>query len=190
MQKLLADVTKIIEQWPQPVYLAGGAVRDLVLDRPIHDLDFVVERNAIKLAFWVANKLAVPAYVLDQERDVGRVMIDAEISLDFARFRQNNREFGGTLEADLQARDFTINAMAQEVKSGDAPIIDPTGGLQDLESGVVRMVYARALEDDAARALRALRMGLQFGFELEAETYAAVKRTTGQIVANFGRTHS
>ena len=181
MQKVLADVRQLVKRWRQPVYLVGGAVRDLALNQPIHDLDFVVERDAIKLAYWIGDKLQVPAYVLDKERDVGRVMLDAENSLDFARFRQNNHEFGATLEDDLRARDFTMNALAQEVRQGDAPIIDPTGGLRDLEQGVVRMVYADALEDDPARALRALRMAGQFGFTIEAETEAAVRRMTGQL---------
>ena len=181
MQKLLAKITEIVAAWPQPVYLVGGAVRDLVLNRPIHDLDFVVEKDAIKLTFWVADQLRVPAYVLDRERDVGRVMLDADISLDFARFRENNRDFGDSLEADLCARDFTINALAQELKRGNTSLIDPTGGLQDLENGVVRMVYADALDDDPARALRALRMALQFGFEIEPTTYAAVQSLAGQL---------
>ncbi|MGB1250600.1 MAG: CCA tRNA nucleotidyltransferase [Candidatus Promineifilaceae bacterium] len=181
MQTLLAKVTQIVEKWPHPVYLVGGAVRDVVLNRPIHDLDFVTGHNAIRLAFWVADKLRVPAYVLDQERDVGRVMIDEETSLDFARFRTDNHTFGKTLEVDLRARDFTINALAQELKTGNTTIIDPTGGLQDLERGVVRMAYAEAIEEDPARALRALRMALQFGFEMEPATYAAVEKMAGQL---------
>ncbi len=168
------------------IYLVGGSVRDLVLGRPIHDYDFAVQTGAIKLAFQVGDALRLPAFVLDEARDIGRVMLaDGVTTLDFARFRRADGTFGETLEEDLWGRDFTMNAIALDVaqtNSAESPsYIDPTQGLCDIEHSVVRMTHARAIEQDPARALRALRMALGFGFEMAAETQAAVRGMAGGL---------
>ena len=170
---LLAALRPLLAQETQPVYLVGGAVRDGLLGRASHDLDFVVPQGAIKLAFQVANGLGVPAYVLDKERDAGRVILsDNETYLDFTRFR------GATLEEDLRDRDFTINAIAMPATAvTDASLIDPTNGRADLQSGVIRLAHENALRDDPVRALRALRLALDLDFELAAETETAVQQT-------------
>jgi poly(A) polymerase len=110
------------------VYLVGGAVRDAFLGRPIHDLDFALEKDAIKLARLVANSLKADFYPLDTERDTGRVIgtteAGARIMMDFAAFR------GPSLEVDLQGRDFTVNAIAYDLC--DDTLHDPYGGVVDL----------------------------------------------------------
>jgi poly(A) polymerase len=153
-----------------PVYLVGGAVRDALLGRISPDLDFVVPRDAVRLTFRVADALKAPAYVLDGERDTGRVvLIEQKIMLDFACFR------GPDLEADLRARDFTINSLAIPVMDQSrAAIIDPTGGLQDIEDGLVRLTHQGAIDDDPVRTLRAVRLAVALGFTITAETKSAV----------------
>jgi len=115
--ELLRRLGPILASRPAPVYLVGGAVRDALLGRAAYDLDFVVAHDAIRLAFAVADELRVAAYTLDRERDIGRVVLGQEIVLDFARFR------GPDLEADLRARDFTINALA--VNAAEVSILAP-----------------------------------------------------------------
>ncbi len=174
----------------QTVYLVGGSVRDLILHKPIHDFDFAVQQGAIKLAFRVGDALGLPAFVLDKERDIGRVMLeDGVTTLDFARFRAADGAFGQTLDEDLRGRDFTMNAIALDVEQAmrligqtdNLPYIDPTGGLRDIENKIVRMTHPAAIDQDPARALRALRMALGFGFEIEAQTQAAVKQLKGEM---------
>ena len=97
LSPLLERIRPFLLQQSQPVYLVGGAVRDALLGRASNDLDFVVPDRAIRFAFKMADYLGVPAYVLDRERDTGRVVLkDDKTTLDFARFR------GDTLEADLE----------------------------------------------------------------------------------------
>jgi len=167
---LLAALRPLLASENQPVYLVGGAVRDGLLGRASHDLDFVVPHDAIKLAFQVANGLGVPAYVLDKERDAGRVILaDNETYLDFTRFR------GASLEEDLRDRDFTINAIAIPATAvTEASLIDPTGGRSDLNAGVIRLAHENALRNDPVRALRALRLAINLDFKLEAQTEKAV----------------
>jgi poly(A) polymerase len=179
LSPLLDRIRPLLQQQSQPVYLVGGAVRDALLGRVSHDLDFVVPENAIKLAFKVADALGVPAYVLDRERDTGRVMLpDAQTSLDFARFR------GGDLAADLRDRDLTINAIAlPATATTTAGLIDFHGGQADLSAGLLRHIHEHSFLDDPIRTLRAVRLAHSLGFTLATETETAV-RTAAPTLTN------
>ena len=154
-----------------PVYLVGGTVRDALLGRPIHDIDLIVASGAIPLTFRVAKALDLPAYVLDDERDVGRIVVPGqELTLDFARFR------GPNLEDDLRGRDFTINAMALPIEGHTTDdIIDRHDGLGDLAARRIHSIHENTLTDDPIRALRAARFAAQLDFALTPETAAAVR---------------
>src|SRR5207247_1697552 len=108
------------------IVLVGGAVRDAGLRRPSVDLDVAVRAGALALAGSVAARLDGTMVVLDAARGAARVIAGGH-HLDVADFR------APTLEADLLARDFTVNALAVDLRAllreGRAPIIDPTGGL-------------------------------------------------------------
>ena len=171
LSPLLTQIRPLLLTQSQPVYLVGGAVRDALLGRVSHDLDFVVPENAIKLAFQVADALNVPAYVLDRERDTGRVILpDAQTSLDFARFR------GGDLAADLRDRDLSINAMALPATADTvAGLIDLHNGQTDLAAGLVRHIHERSFLDDPVRSLRAVRLVHTLGFTMAPETETAVR---------------
>jgi poly(A) polymerase len=173
LSPLLERLRPLFAQEEEAVYLVGGAVRDALLGRVSADLDFTVAHGAIPLAFRVAGALAVPAYVLDRQRDTGRVVLpDEETTLDFAGFR------GAGLEADLRDRDFTINAMALPAAAKtSASLIDPTGGRADLAAGILRQTHDQAVRHDPTRALRAVRLALSLDLTLTAETETAVRET-------------
>ncbi len=167
---LLAELRPFFAEQDIPVYLVGGAVRDAIMGRPGHDLDFIVPEQAIRLTFKAAGFLNKPAYVMDQERDAGRVVLrEDNTTLDFSRFR------GPDLAADLLDRDFTINALALPATAVTlASVMDPHGGLADLSAGRLRLVQPEALLRDPVRALRAVRQSLTLGFQLTPETRTAV----------------
>jgi poly(A) polymerase len=165
----LARLQPILAGQQFPVYLVGGAVRDALLERFSHDLDFVVAEQAIPLAFQVADSLGLPAYVLDRERDTGRVVLpDRVTTLDFACFR------GEDLRADLRDRDFTINAMALPAAEPIVEkLIDPCNGRADLTRHLIRQTHPLAIADDPIRALRAVRLAVSLRFSLTDETIRA-----------------
>src|SRR4026208_914895 len=128
-------IDKVRDALPdQEMYLVGGAVRDMLLNRLSRDLDFAVPSNGIPLARRVANALKADFMTLDSERDTGRVIVTepdgTRTFLDFATYRGNN------LEEDLHARDFTINAIAFDLAA--QTLIDPLKGASDLRAKVIR----------------------------------------------------
>ena len=160
-----------VRVWP-----VGGAVRDALLKRPVHDWDFAVERDAMGLARAVADALDGAYFPLDVERDAGRAIATtargALVELDFAALR------GGDLEADLLARDFTVNALALD---GAGTLIDTTGGQADLESHRICATSERAFRDDPVRLLRAVRMEAALGFEIEPQTAGWLRRDAALV---------
>src|SRR5439155_2612834 len=86
-------------------YLCGGTVRDLMLNRPIHDVDLVLSEDVFGAAQRFAARMKGAFFIMDRERKVARVVFDSG-SWDFTGFRNH------TIEGDLEKRDFTINAMA------------------------------------------------------------------------------
>jgi poly(A) polymerase len=153
------------------VYLVGGTVRELALGRTSPDLDLAVSSQTLALARDLAAALGGTFVLLDDKERTARVVRGEEV-LDLAEFR------APTLEADLQARDFTINALALELESVLAHrppvLIDPLGGLDDLARGIIRVIAAKNLEEDPLRLLRAYRFAATHGFRLTPETTAAI----------------
>jgi len=145
-------------------WLVGGAVRDRELGRPTRDLDVVVEGDPADAAHAVAGAAGRAAcFSLSEDYGAWRVVArDSSWQLDVEPLR------GGSLEADLGLRDFTVNAIAEPI-AGGAPI-DPLGGLTDLAEGRLRMAGPAAFLDDPLRVLRLVRVAAELGLEPEAET--------------------
>jgi tRNA nucleotidyltransferase (CCA-adding enzyme) len=163
----------------EPVYIVGGAVRDLLLGRGRADLDVVVEGDAAALA---AELGAEP--VSHERFATAKVIVDGH-ELDIASARSESYPYPGALpevtpaaaiETDLGRRDFTVNAMAIPLRE-EARLIDPYGGSADLEAGLLRILHPGSFADDPTRAIRAARYAARFGFALEPETAALLRAT-------------
>lgn len=156
----------------QEIYLVGGAVRDMLLNHLSHDLDFAAPSNAIALARRVANALKADFMVLDNERDTGRVIVTEpdgmRTFLDFATYR------GRHLDEDLHGRDFTMNAIAFDLRK--QTLIDPLNGASDLRAKLIRACSPASFSDDPVRILRAVRQAAAFEFKIELETRQAMKQ--------------
>ena len=154
-----------------PAYLVGGVVRDLLLVRPRLDIDVVIEGDVAALA-------DAPGFVLESGGRflTGKLSLDGA-EIDIARARAETYPQPGalpevtpaTIDQDLARRDFTVNAMAIPL-AGNAELIDPHGGLDDLRAGTLRVLHDRSFIDDPTRALRAARYAARFDLELEPRT--------------------
>ncbi len=170
------------------VYLVGGAVRDALLQKHSHDLDFALPSGGMKLARRIADALHGSFYPLDEERDTGRVVsVDqngVRHILDFASFRGPDPSTGfrqaqpissgQSLDTDLRGRDFTVNALAVDVHT--LAVYDPLGGAADIRGKVIRACSPSTFRDDPVRILRAVRQAASLGFSIEPETRKAMKR--------------
>jgi hypothetical protein len=189
----MIDFNTIFSQWKpvellrqlardsEPVFLVGGAVRDLLLNkkRP-HDLDVVMLSDVRPLARRLAKALNGDFFMLDDERNTARVLLGNQVEgvtvIDFAQAR------GGSLTDDLWERDFSINAMALPISQNSAmEVIDPTGGLKDLQSKLLRQVRADSFERDPIRVMRGARLAIQFSLRLHAGTWQAMKTAAPQL---------
>jgi putative nucleotidyltransferase with HDIG domain len=145
----------------KPLYIVGGAVRDILLGVPLHDIDFVMPENPYTLVKRLAKRLDVGFFVLDDDRHTARVVYENQkgilFPLDFVQYT------GATLTEDLLNRDFTLNAIAIPVEDL-AQVIDPLDGRFDLERGVLRACSPHALLDDPVRVLRGIRLAQQYNF--------------------------
>jgi tRNA nucleotidyltransferase (CCA-adding enzyme) len=172
------ELDAVREAAEEPVYLVGGAVRDLLLGQPRADVDLVVEGDAAALATRLGGAAA------EHER-FGTVKVEVGgHEVDIASARTETYPAPGALpvvapatsiEADLARRDFTVNAMAIPLQ-GELRLIDPHGGREDLEAGLLRVLHKRSFEDDPTRAIRAARYGSRFGFALAPETFELLRR--------------
>lgn len=152
------------QEWlPDDACLVGGTVRDALLarQRTEFDLDLVLADQAVALARKIARACQAGFVVLDSDRDIARVVFEGG-TVDFAKIE------GETLEQDLRRRDFTINAIAYQLHQ--QRLIDPLGGKQDLEAGMIKMVSPTNLQEDPLRLLRAYRQAAQLQFQIDETT--------------------
>ena len=160
----------------EPAWLVGGAVRDRLLGRATDDVDLAVEGDPRGAARRIAKASGGAAFQLSHEFGGWRAVGPGHAwQVDLLPLRD------GDLHADLAARDFTVNAMAEPLAGGE--LVDPHGGAADLEARRLRMVSGRALIDDPLRTLRAVRFAVELGFEIEPPTGRAVREHAPAIEA-------
>lgn len=157
-----------------PAWIVGGAVRDAALDAPIDDVDFAVQAGSSRRwALTLAKALGAAPFRLSAEFDTWRVAArDGSWTADFSELRDSD------IEADLRLRDFTINALALPV--GAEEVLDPLGGLADLEAGRLVAASDRAFEDDPLRLMRAARQSAELGLAPVAETVELGRRSAAR----------
>lgn len=164
------------------LYLVGGSVRDLVLGRPSLDLDLAVEGDAAALAQAIAEATGTNVVT---HREFGTATVaGAGWRLDFARTRAERYPRPGALprvcpasiEEDLKRRDFAAHAIALRLAPKPPVLLDPFGGLADIEVGRLRVLHERSFRDDPTRILRLARYAARFGWAIEPETDRLAQR--------------
>lgn len=174
-------VGEVAEKMGREVYIVGGYVRDLFLDRHSKDIDFVTVGNGIELASEIAKSFG-PKAKLSVFPNYGTAQVkfkDLELEFVGARresYSKNSRNpivENGTLVEDLTRRDFTINAMAVSLnKDTYGDLLDPFHGILDLNNGIIKTPTDPdvTFSDDPLRMLRAIRFATQLSFPLSTET--------------------
>jgi poly(A) polymerase len=185
-------VSEAADRMGVEAYVIGGYVRDMYLRRASTDIDIVTVGSGIELAKAVAGKLGRGAR-LSVFRNFGTAQVKCgDVELEFVGARRESYERGsrkpavedGTLEDDLNRRDFTINALAlclNRARYGE--LVDPFDGLQDMENLTIRTPLDPdvTFSDDPLRMMRAARFASQLGFFIDPDTFDAMARNRERI---------
>lgn len=160
----IAAARTALEGGEGSAWIVGGAIRDALLGKPVADADLAVAPGSEEeSARAIARVAGGSAFQLSEEHATWRAVSATEgWHVDVAALRAE------TIEADLLARDFTVNAIAIPLEGGDP--IDPTGGLDDSEARLLRVAADSAFQDDPIRLLRACRLSAGLGLSIDPVT--------------------
>ncbi len=189
IMKLIGSVA---DELNRECYVIGGYVRDIFLNRPSNDMDFVTVGSGIEIAKAVAARLGRRAH-LSVFKSFGTAQVKTrQFELEFvgARRESYHRESrnpiveDGTLDDDQKRRDFTINALAICLnKERYGELLDPFNGLSDMERRIIRTPLNPDItfSDDPLRMMRAVRFATQLNFDIFPETFDAIRRNAERI---------
>lgn len=189
---VFAAIGAIADEMGREAYVVGGYVRDIFLERPSSDIDFVTVGSGIELAKRVAESLGKKG-ALTVYANYGTAQIrHSGLELEFVGARResytrNSRNpivEDGTLEDDQNRRDFTINAMAISLNSDNfGELVDPFGGIADLARKIIRTPLDPDItfSDDPLRMMRAIRFASQLNFTIHPDTLSAIERNRDRI---------
>lgn len=155
-----------------PLYLVGGAIRDALLQQPTHDLDFVLGGDIRSAARRMADRFEGAYFLLDDERNTARVLLPGSngerLVLDFVAMQ------GRDIHEDLRRRDFTINAVAYDLREKSA--VDPLKGALDLKNRLLVPCSADACQQDPVRILRGVRLALNYELKITQSAKTAMEK--------------
>ncbi len=171
------------------IYQVGGAVRDLYLGKQSKDLDIVItgipsnELEGILKKYGKVDMVGASFGVIkftppgSEEIDIAIPRTEKKTGAGYQGF-DVSADHTLPIEKDLERRDFTINSIA---KDSDGTVIDPFGGVKDLDAKLIRLTNPQAFADDPLRMLRAIQFASRFDFKIDEETFEAIKRNAMTI---------
>ncbi len=193
LQKLFDDQTiqalrAFAKKQGVQLYLVGGSVRDLLLERQTTDFDFALASDAIQFAKAFAANIGAICIALEENPPTARVIVKQDdrsqtpqLNMDFSQFR------AASLTDDLRLRDLTINAMAIAFENSEAftsktynqnisQVIDPCAGMKDLEIGLLQFPNEQVVTADPVRLLRIYRFAAQLDFKISQDSIGLVRK--------------
>ena len=205
-QTLLSDIAAQAAAMDMPCYIVGGFVRDLLLGKPVNDLDVIVEGDAIKFGKALVKKFGGKLTTHDKfhtavwhlpstfDPSAGSGQRLQPSTLDLITARKETYPHSGalptiqpsTINDDLRRRDFTINAMAVRLDGNHfGELLDALNGQVDLEKGIIRVLHPRSFIDDPTRIFRAIRYEQRYGFNIEPETLGFINQESLTVISRL-----
>lgn len=186
--QLSKDITEALELCSQTafeceykIFLIGGVVRDLFLNKPVKDIDITVEGNAIRFCHHLVNKNHCKIVQVQDNLKTAKVVFNNGVEIDFASTRQEFypkrghlpvvSKIGCTLEEDVFRRDFTINSLAISLNENNyGDVIDYVGGVKDLEQKTLKVLHDNSFYEDPSRIIRGLKFAARFDLHRDEHT--------------------
>ncbi len=169
------------------IYLIGGVVRDLIMDKSVCDIDIAVEGDAIEFVHYFMHHKDCKIVNIQQNLRTAKVKFSNDAEIDFASTREEKYSnsgvlpqpynFGCPLEYDVKRRDFTINTLAVKLTGTDKfKLIDYFNGYNDIINQQIKILHKKSFYDDPSRIIRALKFSVRLNFKIEDETYALMEQ--------------
>lgn len=189
---LYQKISDLAEECSIPTYLIGGYVRDIILERPIKDIDIMVLGSGIEMAELLAKRLGKSVKVTVYKNFGTAALRYKGLDIEFVGARKESYERHsrkpqveiGSLQDDQNRRDFTINALAISLNKADfGTLIDPFGGIADMQAQLLRTPLNPDItfSDDPLRMMRAIRFAVQLGFTIDDEAMEAISRNASRL---------
>ncbi len=186
----VATAARILSASGTPAYIVGGAIRDGLLGKTTNDVDLTIDGSPHALGPRIADALGGRMITNHAPLDMARVIAFGDSATEPALMMDLTPLAGGSIEADLAGRDFTVNAIAaplnpetlSRASAADWPLIDALGGVSDIRAKTIRAASETAFTDDPVRMMRAVRIAAETGFDVETHTRALIRRDAALIV--------
>ncbi len=183
-------IEKLMSIWDKQFYVVGGWVRDYLMGSNSPDLDLVIEGNVLELADRIKRSFPVwRIYTFKRYKTMKIVSVFGEIDIGSAR-KEYYPDIAarpvieeGSIYDDMGRRDFTINAMAIALDTGE--FIDPFNGEEDIKNGILRVLHDKSFIDDPTRMIRLSRYAVRFGFNTDNNTRVLLKESLDMKVFDF-----
>lgn len=174
------------------IFIAGGFVRDMIIHRPSKDIDIVVANNGlnggIKFAEFLHEKLNSTNPVIFERFGTAQIVVEG-IEIETVATRKESYNFidrkpeviDGTIEDDVRRRDFTVNSLLWDICN--EKVVDLLNGINDINNKIIRTTSNPELifSEDPLRIMRAIRFASQLGFDIETETFTAIKNSVNWL---------
>ena len=178
------------------IYLVGGVVRDLLLNRQTADIDVCLEFDAIEFAVLLEKSYDVEILQTQSDLRTAKVKFKNEVVLDLASTRTEAYPNAShlpvitglycTLNDDIKRRDFTVNSIAISLSSGTfGQIVDYLSGQKDLDNKKLRILHDKSFTDDPSRIIRALKYSVRLNLELEETTNFLMEEYLNNLPENI-----
>ncbi|MCK4395894.1 CCA tRNA nucleotidyltransferase [candidate division WOR-3 bacterium] len=171
-KRILLNLSKLVKGKPFDAWLVGGCIRDTFLGIPSKDYDITITGNAHRFSLLLAKKLNGNQFCLDRKMGEFRIMLSRKRTIDVKSIKD--------ISKDIQERDFTINAIALNLKNLKT-LYDPVNGIRDLERKIIKPVSKMMFEKDPLRLLRMFRLASTLGFSISKEAMELAKKTVKKI---------
>jgi len=189
--RIFATISEVAKELDKPIYVVGGFVRDIYLNRQSKDIDIVIQGSGIELAERVAKKLGVKKISVFKRFGTAQLKSgDWEVEFVGARRESYNPDSrkpiveDGTIEDDQLRRDFTMNALAISLHPESfGKLVDPFHGIDDIKDKIIRTPQDpdQTFSDDPLRMVRAIRFATQLNFDIEQKTFLSIRKNAERL---------
>ncbi|MCK4232821.1 CCA tRNA nucleotidyltransferase [candidate division WOR-3 bacterium] len=171
-KKIILTLSDLVKDKPFDAWLVGGCIRDTFLRIGVKDYDITITGNSRRFSSLVAKKLKGNQFCLDQKMGEFRIMLSRKRTIDVKSIKD--------ISKDLRERDFTINALALNIKNLES-LYDPFNGIKDLQKRVISPVSRRIFEEDPLRLLRMFRLASSLSLSITKEAIVLARKSTKRI---------